>query len=167
MSVRDPGKLRFLVFARGDWGVRDPGKPLFLVFARGGWGAHDPGKSCFLDFTRGDWGALDPGKARFLSVCQGHFATFHLGKTDLLRQFMVIYLFSITAPSAPFPAALSLNRAAIFTPNGAPLQSRRHLHSQRSSASSSPHLAEHRVGSVTLRRLQEYSGCQDDATEYY
>ena len=156
------------------------------------------------------------------------------------------YLFSITAPPAPFPTALHLNRAANTVLSGAPLQPRRQHHSQRRSASTAPptpflaalhfqtapptpflaalhfqtapptpfsaalhfqtappspfpaalrlnraantvsqrrsastappspfpaalhlNLVAHRVSSITLRSLQEYSGCQDDATKCY
>lgn len=161
-----------------------PWQTAFFNFRQGFGAKFDPGKSRFSTFASGSvrnptlancvfWSL--PGVIRASAILAktlfyrlpGSLHKFHLGKVAFLRQFMVIYLFSITAPPSPFPAALRLNCAANTVPSGAPPQPRRHPHSQRRSASTELRFAAHRVGSVTLRSLQEYSGCQDGATEYY
>lgn len=100
--MRDPGKLRFLNFARGGRGVRDPGKshlmlacvtlanrifgtlPGVILLLRGGLAMVDPGKLRFLGFARDGWGVVDPGKLRFLGFARGGWDVRDPGKGSFL-----------------------------------------------------------------------------------
>lgn len=116
-----------------------PWQTAFFNFRQGFGAKFDPGKSRFSTFASGSvrnptlancvfWSL--PGVIRASAILAktlfyrlpGSLHKFHLGKVAFLRQFMVIYLFSITAPPSPFPAALRLNCAANTVPSGAPPQ---------------------------------------------
>ncbi len=137
----DPDKLRFSVFARGDWGVHDPGKLRFLTFARGSARNLTLANRVFrlLPVVRCE---IRPWLIAFFGLCQGFSAKFNPGKDTFLP------FTRVAAQISPWQSRFSStvhghilvlhNRAAIAIPSGAPPQPRRHRHSQRRSASTAP-----------------------------